>query len=273
MMSDENEQLAMLVATVLDSARYGQISRDLVASVGQQSLRRHRSLQEAIKETKRTLHQVAGAFATERPPYAMWLDELSHAAQHGAHDAEAPRRVCARVMRAHVSTRERLPMLERFYAQFFAGLPPVRSVLDVACGLNPLSIPWMGLPPGGTYYALDIYQDMISFLDASLPLLGAAGWAQVADVAHQPVEQSADLALVLKALPTLEQIRKGAGMDLLRGLRAPVMLVSFSARSLGGRDKGMARAHEQRFTAAAAAEGWALERYSFPTELVFRVRK
>ena len=45
----------------------------------------------------------------------------------------------------HSSTRERLPILEQFYARALADIPPARVVLDLACGLNPLALAWMPL--------------------------------------------------------------------------------------------------------------------------------
>ena len=61
-------------------------------------------------------------------------------------------------------------------------LPPIRSVLDVACGLNPLAIPWMPLAPDVHYYACDIYADMIAFLNGFFQIAGIDGQAQACDL-------------------------------------------------------------------------------------------
>ena len=176
-------------------------------------------------------------------------------------------------MRHHASTRERLPILESFYTTTLASLGPVRSVLDLACGLNPLALPWMPLAPDASYYACDIYADMIAFLNGFFAHAGIRGQARVCDLAAGAPGDQVDLALVLKALPPLDQQAKHAGRDLLRALNARHILVSFPAHSLGGRGKGMAENYEQRFRALADAEGWSIERFVFPTELAFLVRK
>ncbi len=176
-------------------------------------------------------------------------------------------------MRHHASTRERLPILESFYASTLASLGPVRSVLDLACGLNPLALPWMPLAPDASYYACDIYADMIAFLNGFFAQAGIRGQACVCDLAAGAPDEQADLALVLKALPPLDQQTKHAGRDLLRALNVRHILVSFPAHSLGGRGKGMAENYEQRFRSLADAEGWSIERFVFPTELAFLVRK
>jgi len=284
MSNSPKSQIDALVDAICASKKYAAISEDLVRSIGLRELAARRSLKEAIKATKNKLHQVAGAFLDARPPYGAWLAQLEAIAQPSGAQAEDQnlelnthnsklREACAAMMRQHASTRERLPVLDSFYREIFGALPPIGSVLDVACGLNPLAIPWMPLAAGATYAACDLYADMIEFLNCFFELAGIAGRAQVCDLASAPPRQSADLALVLKTLPTLDQIARDAGRDLLRALDARYMLVSFPARSLGGRDKHMAANYARRFEALAAAEGWPAERFEFPTELVFLVRK
>lgn len=278
-----------LVRLVRAGKKYEAISEDLIRSVGRRELAARRNLKEAAKATRNKLHQVAGAYLDARPPYEAWLELLAEAATPGDRgptiddeDSVNPKlkaqnsrlaAVCRELMRHHASTRERLAILGPFYATTLASIQPVRSVLDVACGLNPLAIPWMPLAPGATYHACDLYADMADFLNRFLQLAGVQGGAQVCDLLSGPPRETVDLALVLKALPPLDQLEKNAGRDLLRALDARHMLVSFPARSLGGRAKGMVAHYDERFRALADAEGWAIERFEFPTELAFLVRR
>jgi 16S rRNA (guanine(1405)-N(7))-methyltransferase len=261
------DAIEALVAEVLASPKYRAVSPALVRA--ERELRARRSLREAVKETKGRLHQVAGAFLDRTPRYEGWLAEL----RASADDREAQRAACRAIMAGHASTRERLPELQRFYDTIFAALPPVRSVMDLACGLNPLAAPWMPLAPGAAYYACDLYGDMCAFLDAALPLLGLRGEAAVCNLADGPPLWRADAALVLKTLPVLEHVRRGAGRELLRGLRAPHLVVSFPTRSLGGRNVGMAATYAGQMRTIAEGEGWAYEALEFTNEVVFVVRK
>lgn len=267
-MSD-SQRLDELVAEVLGSAKYRAISPELVRAVGARELAARPSLKLAVKETKTRLHQVAGAFLDRAPRYDQWLAQLE--AARG--DDEALRAACLAIMAGHASTRERLPVLERLYSAVFAALPPVGSVIDLACGLNPLAAPWMPLAPGAAYLACDLYADMCAFVGAALPALGLAGAAAVCDLTAGPPPWRADLALVLKTLPVLEQLRRGAGRELLRAVDAPALVVSFPTRSLGGRDVGMAATYGAQMRAIADGEGWPYEALTFPGELVFLVRK
>jgi 16S rRNA (guanine(1405)-N(7))-methyltransferase len=268
-LGNEGGDLARLLAAVRQSARYRRVSPALILAIGRRELATGRGLKEAIKATKGRLHQVCGAFQEGEPRYDAWIRELEAAAESG--DAGAFRGACATIMRCHASTRERLPLLDRFYAETIGGLPPPRSVLDLGCGLHPLAIPWMGLPPGVVYRCYDVDAELIDFLNRFFALIGIDGRAEVRDLAANPPHEEADLALALKLLPTLDHLARAAGAALLRALRASHILVSFPAHSLGGRQKGMARHYEARFGSLLAAEGMQARRITFPTELVFLV--
>jgi 16S rRNA (guanine(1405)-N(7))-methyltransferase len=269
-MSDRQQtQLDSLVASIAESAKYRAVSEELIRNIGSRELSIRRSLKEAVKATKNKLHQVAGAYLDGKPQYTAWTAELAAAAD----DSQQLRKTCRAIMEHHASTRERNRIVETFYTTIFADLPPIRSILDLGCGLNPLALPWMSLDRDVAYYAYDIYADMIAFLNTFFQLIGVPGAARVADLAANPPSQQADVALVFKLLPTLEQQDKQAGLRLLHALNATHILVSFPLRSLGGRDKGMAEQYAQRFQELIDAQGWSTERFEFATELVFRVQK
>ncbi len=267
-MSQTNDDLDRLVAAVLNSPRHGRICEEFIRRVGAEELPKRRSLKDAIKATKNKLHQVGGAYLEGSLPYARWLDRLSE-----AQSPDDMRDVCREAMRRHASTDERLSVLDEFYSTLLAGLPPVRSVLDVACGLNPLAIPWMNLPFGAAYYAYDIYHDMTDFIGGFMALIGVAGHAQARDVMQFVPPEKVDLALILKTIPCLEQVDKAAGRRLLEAVNADTVIVSFPVRSLGGYDKGMSATYEAHVRDLLAGKDWPVERYEFETELAFLIHK
>lgn len=164
-------------------------------------------------------------------------------------------------------------MLSQFYSEVFALLPPIGSVLDLACGLNPLTRPWMPLAPDATYLACDIYADMVDFVGQFLALTNTPGRAWVCDLVSSPPTDTVDLALALKLLPVLEQVEKGAALRLLQALNARHVLVSFPAQSLGGRSKGMPAYYERMLQTMVTEQPWELTRLSFASELAFLIRK
>lgn len=269
--TDNITQMNNLIATVRQSPKYRHISEDLIRYLLQRELSVGRPAKEAVKAVKNKLHQIAGAYATGRFRYKEWLADLTAAVQTG--NEEALKAVCLRIMRFHASTRERLNILDEFYATTLAEVGPIRSVLDVACGLNPLAVSWMPLADEATYCACDIYQDMVAFLGAFFELLGLSGQARVCNVITEVPEERVQVALILKVLPPLEQVDKSAGIRLLRALQAEHMLVSFPAQSLGGRNKQMVENYEVRFRQLIEGERWEVQRFEFATELAFLVSK
>jgi 16S rRNA (guanine(1405)-N(7))-methyltransferase len=268
---NNSEYLAQLVETILASCKYKNVSQDFIESLGSQELAKHRSLKEAVKATKNKLHQIGGAYLEGKISYESWLDELRDASQQ-QHE-ERLRQSCMRMMAYHASTRERLPILEQFYTIILADLPPIKTVIDLACGLHPLAIPWMPLAEHVQYYAYDIYQNMTDFLNEFMTIIHVQGFAQSYDVIQHCPTHKVDLAFMLKAIPCLEQVDKTAPLRLLDTINADHLLVSFPVHSLGGRKKGMAVNYDERFRELVAHKNWSIERFEFASELVFRIAK
>jgi 16S rRNA (guanine(1405)-N(7))-methyltransferase len=261
------ELLETLVNAVLASARYQHVSPDLVRRLGERELAVRRNLKEAIKATKNKLHQVGGAYFDAKVDYAQALALL----QETAGDPDGLRQTCRQLMRLHASTRERLAILNEFYSQTLADLPPISSVLDIACGLNPLARPWMPFSSQVEYMANDIYADLITFIGQFMRIAGIKGVAEVRNVIDNPPTRPVDLALILKTLPILEQVDKSAVPRLLDAIQARYLLISYPVHSLGGRSKGMAQTYEASFQALAAGRKWRVQRFVFTTEVAFLV--
>lgn len=257
-----------LVGILRDSRRYRAVHERTLRRVAEQALRAEDGhVRAAAKRAKRSLHQMFGAYLPERPRYDRLLAAFDAAAQ--ARDEAALRQAARDAMQCHASTRERLSIVEQFYAAIFQRLGPVQRVLDLACGLNPLALPWMGLPPGHRYVAVDVDEALIAFVGAVLERFGASGEARVVDVVEEPVEDEADVALLLKLWPCLERQRPTAPLELVRRVRAPRLVVSFPTQSIGGRNKGMRENYSAAFERAMRDEPFTWERLEFPGELAY----
>ncbi len=256
------------VAAVLASRRYRSLHPPFVRRVAEGEAPAAKSPAELVKRTKRALHQIFGAYLPTPPRYERLLDEL-RASQNETDVRTALRRAMAQ----HASTRERLDHLEAFYAALAARVGTPSSVLDVACGLQPLALPWWGLPAGAEIHAWDIDAALVGFVGECLQHLGFAARAAAVDLLAVPAWPLTEVALVLKTLPCLEQQAPGAGEALLAAIPAPRIVVSFPTRSLGGRAKGMAGTYARRFEAVLAARGWQADAFEVGPELVYVVSR
>lgn len=265
------EQTCEVIRVVQASRRYRTIDADALQRLAAEALDSTEGrVNPAVKQVKQQLHQAFGAYWGAPPRYDRLLADLRRAEALGT---DALRSCLRQVMATHASSRERLPILDEFYGEIGARIGRPRSIVDIACGLNPLAAPWMAPDRAGVYHALDIDGNLIQFLQGALTLLGIEHRATVWDVVGRPPVTGAEVAFLFKTLPCLEQQRPGSGLALLKALRAPVMVVSFPCRSLGGRQKGMRETYSRRFEAETSPQGWRLERLDFASELVYIVRK
>ena len=109
MMAPSKDMLEDLVTAVRASAKYGHLSGEVIRRVGAHELAVRRNLKEAIKATKNKLHQVGAAYM----PQPMRLCAMAARASRGTGQEGRLQEACQRIMRAHTSTAERLPILSR----------------------------------------------------------------------------------------------------------------------------------------------------------------
>ena len=253
-----------IVERVLRSSRYRDVDRSLLSRLADEELPRARNADDAVKRVKRRLHQAVGAFRGARVPSALadaWTGDFPDPAFRAA---------CADAMRTHASTRERVPHLDVFHAGIWAHTGIPRSVLDVGCGLHPLSLPWMGIGDA-TYLASDVDHRPLETVRAFLELVGQPHLIEARDVVADPPTKAADVAFLLKLVTTLDRQDPEAAARLLRGLRVRHAVVSFPGRSLAGRGKGMERTYRERLGRLVADAGrvGAVAEASVSNELVF----
>ncbi len=263
--------LDRVIEAVSAKKKYRQVHPALIRSLAASELAKGRSEKEAAHAVAGKLHQVGSAYFPGQPDYAHLAHDLA-GLPHDPGDT-ALKDFCLSAMKAHRSTRERLPILDQFFNQTLASIAPVTSVLDLACGFNPLAIPWMPLAPGAAYHGCDIYLDMVAFLNTFLQHLGNPGGFSACDLQDAMPDSPVQLALLLKTLPCLEQLERSISQDLLAAIPAKIVLVSYPVRSLGGRSKGMPETYSRQFNQLCAGRGWQVERFDFSSELAFLIRK
>ncbi|MEJ2207423.1 MAG: 16S rRNA methyltransferase [Anaerolineae bacterium] len=261
-------ELEQVVSAVRSSKKYRTVCAETVRRLAAGELQRTANPKQAIKATKRRLHQVYGAFEAGID-YDDVYRRLEEAYRGGALDGI--RNVCRQALAAHSSTRERLPLLDEFYPAIWQVTGTPHSILDAGCGLNPLALPWMELPHLARYVALDIDGARVDFLDRFLALAGLPPLARCQDLLVEPPADEVDVALLLKMSPSLERQQEGATLDLVGQLNAPWVVVSYAVRSLGGREKGMVEHYGQQFRQWAAERSWPVHELAFGGELVFLV--
>jgi 16S rRNA (guanine(1405)-N(7))-methyltransferase len=202
--------------------------RDLLAL----ELSRYKKPVDALKSARAKLHNVMA-------PYLGDLDYPQAALElQAAFDSGKPEMVqatCRGFLQQHDSTRERLSYLEDFYKGIFAICGQPECMLDLACGLNPFALPWMGLTPGVHYHAYDIHPPRVALINDFLRLSGHEPLAEVRDILVRPPQVEADAAFLFKEAHRLEKRRKGCNRALWAALKVKYLFVSLPKRSLDGK--------------------------------------
>lgn len=268
-MSMENE-LDALVDKIKSSRKYSNTYEDTIRDVMEKALAQHRRQKDAIKAAKTKLHRIQAAYLGN----IHFEDDLNILAElYTNGDMEKVKNICLKLMQEHASTKERTSILDSFYEEIFSvtGIPS--RILDIASGIHPLSIPWMGLSDDTVYRAYEIDNGLVNCLNRFFEIIGYKPLARLQDVICTPPTETGDLAFVMKMIPCLERREKGCSIRLLRDLKVRYIVVSFPIKSLSGRSKHMPSFYTEFFNDMVDGCGWQTTKLPISEELVFIIDK
>lgn len=265
----EDSDLEKVVAAVKESRKYGNTSEETIRQLAAEAIRQHKRPKAAIKAVRKRLHSIMAPYLGD-PDYEAMAKSLDAAFASG--DKAAVNEICRATLESHLSTRERLPIMEDFYRQLFQVTGEPKRLLDIACGLNPMAFPWMGLPDTVEYFAYDIHEPRIDFLNHYFRLQGLAPLARLQDIAITTPVETADVALFLKEMPRFERNYPGSGRNLLLKLPVDYLVVSFPTVSTHG-GRSLVNRYRQFFAKLVAGQEWPVEELMFEGEMVFIAEK
>lgn len=224
-----------------------------------------KELEKAVREK---LHQLVAPYLGD-PDYVAQSVLLSSLPPG---DSAALREWCKGVLSCHASTRERIPMLAGFYQLIFEQISPAKTILDVACGLNPFSLPWM---PDGTalrYVAYDLHLPRVQLINQFFEKIGSPGSAVQQDISIYPPEQGADAAFFFKEAHRFEARQRGSSRFLLERLQVRWIVATLPAYNLTAQHPMRDR---QRALIEKSVSGmpWLVEEREIGGEMIFFIQK
>ena len=251
-------------ARVLASVKYSGIDPAFVARVCGEMAVKYPHGGDAVKATKRLLH-IAHECFLHKDAHKNALALLPTSTNETVETA-------TRIMRLHASTCERLPNAGEIYGWLGQYINAESIVYDIGCGFNPFALPLLAVPPK-EYAAYDISADTVNLLNTYFDALYPAYRAGLLDAVTTAPQGHADVALMLKLLPVLEQQKKGRGFALLLETDFSSAIVSFPLRSVGGKLKGMESFYSTWFEQNLPASLMIAEKHIFSNELFYVVMK
>jgi 16S rRNA (guanine(1405)-N(7))-methyltransferase len=230
---------------------------------------KHRDQKTLEKTVRRKLHNIMAPYLEDLnyEQAAGWVEDIPDRVPE-----DLLKQVSEQILLSHASTRERIPFLQEFYEQIFqvTGVPD--SILDLACGLHPFGLPWMGLPANCTYHAYDIHSPRVDLINRYFSKLGMLPLAEVQDVLVSPPTARAQIALLFKEAHRMEKRQIGCSRPLWEALDVHYLAVSLPTRDLSG-DHDLSEKHRSLVRQVCEGKPWEITEIRFENELVFVIDK
>lgn len=176
------------------------------------------------------------------------------------------------LMSRHASSRERLPVLHQFYQDIFNIIGTPTSLIDLACALDPLALPWMNLPNLLSYLAFDINKPRVDFLNVFFSNFFPQAHAIQQDVLASPPSIKADCAFFLKEAHRFEKRRAGSNRYFFENLNVDFLVVSLPASDLNGHHS-LEKYHNEPIRKAIAGFDWPCTQIQVGDELIYLINK
>ncbi|HGE70483.1 TPA: hypothetical protein ENX78_06595 [Candidatus Poribacteria bacterium] len=265
-----NDDFNDIVQNIIRSKKYKGLYKKTIEHNVKRCLEKY-GKKQAERRARKILHQIWSAYYDNKPNfkhiYESFIDKLGI---NNVTESEIKERII-KILSIQSSTCERITILDNFYKQIFAVTGKPSSIIDHACGLNPLTYFWMNLDSDVKYQAYDIESDLIWFLNSIFEFCKLDNIeAKLGDVLIDEFGY-ADVVFMFKLLPILEQQEKGSSINVMKSLRCKYLVVSFPIKSLSGSEKGMREFYSNWFKKTIESEKWKFEEILFNTELVFVV--
>ncbi|MBR6767302.1 MAG: Rmt family 16S rRNA (guanine(1405)-N(7))-methyltransferase [Clostridia bacterium] len=206
--------------------KYAEVCPDTIKRVISECEGRYKKPKNLEKAVREKLHGITSAFND------LGKDISEEIASVSGNDE-----ILESILKRHASTRERLPLsaMDDLYRRIFEVTGKPESILDLACGLNPVYLAVRC--PEARITGADISGSCVTAINA----LGgnAKGlWNDLLCETSVPDERF-HMALLFKILPLLERQKSGSAMEVMNRIDAEYLVISFPTRTLGGRNVGM----------------------------------
>ncbi len=188
-----------------------------------------------IKSVRAVLRRVYGAFQVQDAAIrGKLLQELSTTKKN----SENYLLVHKKILATHASTKERLADYATIYKKIFAKTGKPKTIVDLGCGLNPISLPFMQLR-AVQYIASDVNKDELAFIADYFEATGVDGKTLQLDLKKKNAASNipqADVCFLFKVLDPLEQ-GKGHKLSeiLIQAIPATWIVVSFATTTVAGK--------------------------------------
>jgi 16S rRNA (guanine(1405)-N(7))-methyltransferase len=255
-------ELNEITGRIIKSKKYSHLSHETIHRIVEWAAARFSKIKDIEDNSRKKLHQVYGAYMQVYGPKV--FAELNDASKD-------LRSICKSILLKHNSTKERVDFIDDFYASIHSAIPAAQRIIDIGCGFNPFSYPWLSAHFGQIEYkGFDIDVLLTEMMNNSLQHVGLPVSVHYNDVFFGlPEHDENDVLFFLKFFPCLEQQEKGITTKILSAVKCNTFVVSFPSVSLTGKNKGMRENYDSFLKEAIANTDLHHKHFDFPTERVY----
>ncbi len=225
------------------------------------TLNRSSRYKEFIKRIRAELRKVYGVYAKEN------FEKREELLNKGDYDS---------ILKSHLSTKERINIYPKLYKEIWKITGKPKSILDLACGMNPFSFKYMGLKKI-KYLAVDISKEDAKLINKFFKKEGIDGQAKIMDLLEIKKRDlfenfpNFDVVFLFKFLDTSIIKSKKVGEQLIKNVPSKRVVVSFSKKTIG--QKEMKKANREWVLKMCERLGYEVKTLNFQNEIFYVIKK
>jgi len=219
----EFQNLDALFVKSLIKKEYERVKDGLIGHVNP---KKNKDFKNIIKNSRKILHDIYGVFNIDTKKRKEILEKI----KKNPHNKDLHRHL----LETHRSSKERLFFYENLYEKILSKKD--KTILDIGCGLNPVSWIFMKNKPQ-KYIALELTNEDCAFLNDYFKAVKLNGKALRVDLLKVKSFEAADVCFIFKVLDSLEEVKKGISKEILNKLQCKKIIVSFPSRTLSGKGR------------------------------------
>lgn len=217
-----------ILQLVKEAKKYKSFSDEFILSIIAREMPKYKKQKDVVKSVKTELHKLSGMFFDD--------EKLTKACELvNAENYEE-------VLNLHTSTAERLGYYSEFYTKVFEKLGKVDSIMDVGCGLNPVSGIYLPFKP--RYLAFDINENLAKVNNLFFNKFNTSGKMELRSILGEYPEK-VDVIFLFKLMPLVKYQFKQGALNFLNKFNTKYFVITYPLLSVGGKQKGMAENYQK----------------------------
>jgi 16S rRNA (guanine(1405)-N(7))-methyltransferase len=185
--------------------------------------KKSKNFKKIVKEIRKKLHLIYGSFQTSKKnKRGKYLKDLD----------------IKKILSTNISTKERLEIYPNLYKKIFKITGKPKTIVDLGCGINPISFPFMNLKKIN-YFCYDIDKNDLDFIKKYFKLMKINGKTKILNLLKVKKDPDmikkipkSDVAFLFKLLDSLETKGHKLSEIIISNLNSKHVVVSFSTKTI-----------------------------------------